>query len=280
MQKDLFYYIYFACQFLKGPLLSVMAWSLHLITGPLLKLPQLSSSLLMLDQGRIQGGPGAPPKIEKKMIFWRKIVIFHTKYPKIFAPPSARCIFFKCAPPNLKSWIRPCWFPHFPVHVLLHLCDFFNYTHSNCNGPILEHVACSSQYEELTEHTSIIWHALRIWSISYPSKHLHVCWKDNIILPCRSSNTGLGLWCLTPLSTIFQLYRGGQFNWWRKPEKSSNIVLKTHVMLFFLWNKRKLPVWHKVCGPEKNGVVLFVNSSAGLLYHDVILLKCRKRHIM
>jgi hypothetical protein len=49
-------------------------------------------------QGRIQGGWGAPgarppPKIGKNLIFWRKIVIFHTKYPKNFR--ASLCIWKK-----------------------------------------------------------------------------------------------------------------------------------------------------------------------------------------
>ena len=57
----------------------------------------------LLNQGRIRGGGGGalgalPPKIGKDMIFLRKMVIFHTKYPQKN---------LKSAPSNLKSWIRP-----------------------------------------------------------------------------------------------------------------------------------------------------------------------------
>jgi hypothetical protein len=64
----------------------------------------------------------APPSaIGKNLIFWRKIVIFHTKYPKYFRASLRSAQFFEVhPPPSLKSWIRPCDIVEILLEVALH----------------------------------------------------------------------------------------------------------------------------------------------------------------
>ena len=40
---------------------------------------------------------------------------------------------------------------------------------------------------------------------------------------------GLELWCLMPLSTIFQLYRGIHFYWWWKLEYSEKTTNRSQI---------------------------------------------------
>ena len=54
----------------------------------------------------------------------------------------------------------------------------------------------------------------------------HVCHPVIFLSPDMDTSwsseycMGLGLWCLTPLSTLFQLYGDGQFCWWEETRVS------------------------------------------------------------
>ena len=144
-----------------------------------------------------------------------------------------------------KVYFSFSWLLNFPesTHILM-MSSFIDYISNDVRHK--KFVVHSSQQKNWLTINSFTIHA--VWYIngsvickqycqyiqmckSVKKSHLSSAW-----CVCGWMGVILVWWCLMPLLTIFQLFRGGRFYWWRKPEKTTNLSKITdklyHIILY------------------------------------------------